>query len=662
MTRISMLAMGLALALAACDGDGPTTPTPGSVRIQQEALRLEPGATVELSAVDPSGRDITEQVTWGTRNAYTATVDLGVVRAEHNGMTWITAEYEGARDSVHITVPFSSSVADGIALSLGTEAEPMVLNGMTWVYQLLAGTPPFTVVNAAPGPDVLMALEGEDFPVPDTLVRIFADGVLQPGSHSFPGMTITAAADGTFSLGGQGAMVWVLRPDDPGLVELWLPVDGAEIVIDELTLPETEGPPTGRMVGRLAFEAAGLVVDLNGPMQRVVGQVDEATRTMYGEFDLPLRRRPVGFADVAIAGGPTPMQTQRIAVSQSALLDDAVMLRFLGAHENRLFGTHVRLAAPAVGEIDLSAVDPASFTTGEAFSGPSSWVWSVGEAIAGDQATPDLVAYGHSGSVTITEYTPPDETTFGRIQGALVAEEGVYTETGFVGNRTVTVDFTVALQPLSQYYEPRVPPVVDIALTDPSRGRIGGGGGILLGRVLLDERAPVAAVQVTLSGNEGSATAVSREDGGFEFVGLEGGAYDLAFSPPEGYGLAHGQDTLMSNLMYTGSDSSYIDLKLSDGEGNGLLEIVALNQVNGLEVTLRPEEGGEPVATIVTGVDFEPQVRGWASVKLPAARYRMELVPPDGFVLAPDEPAERVIDIFEGLATRFNIDLVRTDG
>lgn len=87
-----------------------------------------------------------------------------------------------------------------------------------------------------------------------------------------------------------------------------------------------------------------------------------------------------------------------------------------------------------------------------------------------------------------------------------------------------------------------------------------------------------------------------------------------------------------------------------------------MNQVNGLEVRVRPEEGGDVVATIVTGVDFEPQVRGWARAKLPAGRYSMELTPPDGYALDTDEPAERTIEIYEGRATWFHIDLVRSDG
>lgn len=658
--RISILALGL--VLAGCDGDGPVTPAPGGILIEQEALRLELGGTARLSVVEPSGRDVTDEATWTSRNPYAVAVDVGVVQAEHNGMAWVTAEYRGARDSVRVTVPFAADVQDGIAFSLGTEDEPLVLNGMTWVYQQLAAAAPYTVMNAAPGADVLTALEGEDFPLPDTLVRIFADGVLEPGSHTFPGMTIEAASDGTFALGGQGTMVWVLRPDDPSVVELWLPVAGVEVEIDALSLAAEEGPATGRMVGRLAFEAAGLVVKWDETPGRIVGQVGTETRMMYGEFDLPLRRRPLGFADIAVTGGPAPMDTRRITVAQSTLHDGAVMLRFLGTHGDWFFGTHVRLGDPAVGDFALPGVDPETFTTGAAFSGPASWVWSVGEAIVGDQATPQLVAYGESGSISITEYTPPDDVTYGRIIGTLEAEEAVYTETGFAGTRTVTANFTVALQPLSQYFDPRIPPVVDIALTDPSRGRVGAGDGTLVGRVLLDEREPVAGVPVTVSGAEGAATAVSSEDGRFEFLGLEGGSYTVEFERPGGYGLAHGQDAVISNLMHPGADTSYLDIKLSDGEGNGLLEVVALNQVNGLEVRVRPEEGGDPVATIVTGIDFEPQIRGWARVKLPAGRYTMELVAPEGYALAPDEPAERVIEIHEGLATWFHIDLVRTDG
>lgn len=661
MTRISMAALTVGLVLAACDPESPTTPARGGIRIQQEALRLQPGAKADLSVVDPSGRDVTDEASWSSQSTHTATVEVGVVRAQHNGMTWVTAEYRGARDSVHVTVPFSSSVQEGLALSLGTEAEPLALNGMTWVYQYLGGDDPFTVVNAAPGPDVLTDLEGEDFVVPDTLVRIFADGLLEPGSHTLQGITIDAAPDGTFALGRRGAMVWVRRPDDPSLVELWLPVAGAEVAVEELTLAPEEGPATGRMVGRLAFEAAGLLVKWDESPLRIVGQVDTTTRMVYAEFDLPLRRRPLGFADVAVTGGPAPLEARRVTVSQSALLDGAVMLPFVGRHGDWLFGTHVRIGTPAVGDLELPVVDPASFVTGEAFSGSASWIWSVGDSIAGDQVTPQLVAYGQSGSVSVTEYMPPDETTFGRINGTLAAEEAVYTENGFAGTQTVTVDFTVPVQPLNQYYGPPVPPTVDIALTDPSRGRIGSGDGTLVGQVLLDERDPVAGVSLTLTGAEGSATAVSREHGGFEFLGLEGGSYTISVTPPDGYGLAYGQDANM-HLIHAGNDTSYLNIKLSDGKGNGRFQVVALNQVNGLEIRVRPEEGGDVIATIVTGIDFEPPMPGWASVKLPAGRYLMELTPPDGYALAPDEPAERVIEIFEGLLTWVPVDLVQTSG
>ncbi len=664
------------LLLVACDPDGPTDPGSETLSIRPAALWLAPGQTAAIGAVDGAGRDVTHLVAWTTSPASPITLSEDgepVVRAHRYGLTWLKAAYREARDSIRVTVPFGPTVAEGLALSLSGGNDTLQLAGLTWLYDDLATGTRRSVMMATVGEPDPMLFQDPGLAVADTLVQLVVPGVLEPGTRTFETWRVETLADGGFRLGGAagGVSVWISDPDDPSRAELWVPVETMELQVEASVVPADEGPMTGSVVGRLAFEAAGLRVQLGEEATVIVGQVSEMTRMMYAEFAVHQRLWPLGYADVSVDGGLRPLETVRLRAVQNGVYKDAALLHFLTAREGWLYSTEVRLAAPAVGTFELGAADPAALAGGEAYSGPGDWSWSevTRTTVLNETGMPESVAYGTGGTVTVTRYDPPTRTTFGRILGTLATTQDVYTAHGQAGTQTVTADFNLALLPLEHPFLPVIAPVVDSAVGDPSHAHLGSGIGVLYGQATEDDQIPVAEVHVTLSRDGHRVSVVSDANGVFRFSSLEEGYYTLRFDVPEGYDLAAGQDTVLLNVYHPGTDEPrWALIRLSDAEGNGTLQVHAFatdpnEDVDDVRIHVRREGEGAILATLLTGTGTIPGAHapfpGFARTKLQPGRYELEIVVPEGYALPPDAPSPRVVDVHQGHLTHEGLLLSR---
>jgi hypothetical protein len=665
------------LVLVACDPSRPTDTTTGALSIRPESLWLAPGESAAVSAVDEAGHDVSNLVAWSVGPASPIDLETGsepMVRAYRHGLTWLRAEYRGARDSIRVTVPFGAAVTEGVAFALGGEDnDTLELRGLTWLYHDLATDTKRSVMTATVGePDPLLFQDAGLFAA-DTMVQLVVPGPMEPGTRTLDAWRVEIMEDGGFHMvgGPAGVVVWISNPDEPGRVEMWVPVETMDIQVEESVIPRDEGPVTGTVVGRMAFEAAGLQVQLSEGPARIVGQVSEMTRIMYAEFDVGQRLWPLGYADMSVDGGLRPLQTTRLRAVQNGLYNGAALLHFLTSCDGWLYSSEVRLAEPGVGEFELTPADPDGLAGEEAYSGPGDWSWGevTRTSVLNETGLPESIAYGTGGTVTVTRYEAPTETTFGRLLGSLVATQDVYTASGRSGVQTVTIDFNLALLPLDAPFFPMIAPVVDSALGDPSHAHLGTGRGVLYGQASEDDQIPVPGVPVTLSRDGQSASVISDEKGDFRFSSLEEGYYTLRFEVPDGHDLARGQDSVLFNVYHPGNDEvRWALIKLSDAEGNGTLQIHAFTtdpdgDVDGVEIRVRREDDPAVAATLVTGTGLFPGSQypfpGFARSKLQPGRYELDIVLPEGYELPPDAPSPWVVDVYKGHLAHVGLQLVR---
>lgn len=649
--------MAIALvAMASCaDGGEPLGPRVVSISIEPGLIRAQPGEVEALRVVDEQGQDVTQWVTFSVDRAATAAVEDGTgVRTLAHGMTWLRAEYDGLRDSVRVEVPFEAHIMEGLAFALGTPAGPLGLSGLVWQFLDLATDTRHSVMNATIGTPDDRLFEEADYFGADTLVRLVMPGELEPGLRKFESWQVRSAENGVLSIAGlAGAVVWVADPADPRVAELWIPVDSVELQIDEVESPDPNGIPTGRIRGRLAFEAAGLRVSLADGPAVIVGQVGTETQPFYAEFDVSQRLWPIGYADLTMDGGLQPVSV-RLRSAQNALHREAAVVQLLTVNEGWLYGTQVRIPDPAVGEFELAPVTRGELIDGGAYDDDAPWAWSqVGTIARLEQGEPlESVAVGREGRVTITHYQEPGEQTFGRIAGSVRVVQDLFTENGAAGTQTVEADFDVALLPRYRYFQPFPPdgPQTAAPVDDPSTAHLGNGTALLTGQTMLNGTRPVAGVVVRLSGPAGTASVTTGEFGQFSFRSLDGGTYSLEFDVPAGYDLAAGQDRRLESLLVDVGGDVQIQLKLSDAEGNGALRVHAYPKSAGpLTGTLRIEARriGKDAVMSALQLDLAPGVNHVTSLLQPGV-YELTMIPPDGYALADGSPAVRNVQIYKG--------------
>lgn len=655
--RITLSAALACLALA-CDDGGPTDPVDAvGLTIEGGPVVLAPGGSVRLRARNGAGDDVTEHVTWRSGDDRTVAVEAAELRALGHGLTWAIAELDDARDSVRVSVPFGET-GHAVAFSLFAESDPLVLAGVARTIHPLGPGPVRTVVSASAGALEPRILVEPTFGDADTLVHVVFPGVASEGTHLLEGWTVEADPEGRFRFSGvSGAVVWIRDRAAPTRAEVWVPVEGVDVEIDESVEPPLFSDAAGVLRGRLSYEAAGLVVEMDERGGRVVGQVDARTRRVYAEFDLVQQSYPVGQGRLTVEGGAHPDGPLFVGRPQAGAWEGGLVLDVTAASAERVHHTQLWIGDPAEGVFELAPVDADSVATGGAFGPGVTWAWSA-SAPSGTLFRGFLedLALSTGGTLTITRYLPAGLESFGALSGTLEAVQ----RTADGGSQTVRLEFEGTVTPGSHPVFP-LPIPGDRGGDDGSVAHLGTGEGTLYGRVVLDGLVPVAGVPVELAGEGAAATAVSGTAGYFTFTGVGAGAYAASFETPEGYTLARGQGEVMEPLNLLGGESAMV-IRLGDAEGNGALRVLPYGASGPdgppeIEVRVWDAERTEVVTTFLTS-DPGP-VPGPAVAKLPPGEYRLQLVPETGFRLADPDADFQLVPVARGLLTTVPVALER---
>lgn len=658
----------LVIGSGACGGDSPAGPgadPPSSTLVIQKAdLRMLPGEDVRLTAKDGAGRDVTGAAAWTAADMETVRVEAGEVTALLPGVTWIRAEYGDAVDSVRAVVSFRRPAEEGVALGMrGVLSSPLELTGAAFWHHRLGAAFDHTTLLATPGTFDPETPPGIDFQGNGTQISLSLGAAPEVGVRQLESWTVATRDGGGFELRGpDGVAVWKEDPDDPDRVELYVSVGLFDLEIDRVEPPEVTGLPSGVLAGRVAFDAAGLEVDLSQGPPAIVGQLGTETVRVFAEFQLALRVFPVGSGSIGVEGGSMPFATASIGAPQAGRYRDGLILEYSlalpGADGSiTAFANQIWIGSPHEGVIDLEEVGPEAIEGTAAYAPDRAWAWSAAgsDIQAVFRGGGPANAFSSGGSVRVTSYRPAGEDVFGRIEGDFEIPEAVYGEGGAEDQQVVRATFVAPVLPhslaASQIVPPPEIPEPETPEPEPWRPRIGNGNARIYGLVQEDDLYGLEGVEVRVSGPAGSGTAITNAVGAFAFEGLTPGDYDVEIVVPEGYQLAAHQNAAVRGVNVEKREQRRLDLSLADAQGNGTLLTMAVDKggtelVDGVTITVVPEAGGDPVATLVTGSDVLGQ--GWARAKVPPGRYRLVVEPPPGFVLSEDEPDPGAFQIEAG--------------
>lgn len=666
------------LATGACDSDSPVGPDGDlggaqSVSIQQSNVRLLSGDGVQLSAIDGTGMDVTGSVTWSVADASTLSVRGGFVEAVAPGVTFVRAELSGAVDSIRVVVTFGTDIADGVTLRLQeTGAVPMQLTGAAFLHDRFNSDADHLSLTAAPGEFNPDSPPGIDFAAGETRIHMLLDGLPGLGPQTLESWTVVERADGGFALqGGNGIAIWNEDPQDPSRVELFVGVGQFSVELDRVDLPSVAGLPSGTLTGRVAFDAAGLVVELGDGPPRIVGQIGDQTIPVFAEFSVAIRLSPVGVGTIGIEGGPNPLPPLAIGAPRGGHYQEGLLLDYSVALQGqdgttKAFANQLWIGTPGVGVFSVDEALPADIESGEAYIPEKTWAWSAAgtDIQAVFQGTGPTNAFSSGGTLSITDYVAAGPDEYGLIVGEFAVPETVFGPGGTTQTQVLSATFTAPILPLTMTTSRVLPPSelsdLNRPLDNPSRIRLGTGTGQIVGRVLEDGFTTVPGVTVSITGPSGSGEVVSNELGLFWIDGLDAGDYTVEWEVPVGFQLAAGEESVLSPVRVGEDVPVSLELNLADEAGNGLLrvfasDVEAQSALDGVSFVVRATDSDEVLATLVSGTDR----RGSAMHKLQPGTYDIEVVAPDGWVLRAGDPNPVEVRVAKGRLAFKSAALVR---
>jgi hypothetical protein len=166
-------------------------------------------------------------------------------------------------------------------------------------------------------------------------------------------------------------------------------------------------------------------------------------------------------------------------------------------------------------------------------------------------------------------------------------------------------------------------------------------GVTIRGRTGVEGLGPVAGTLLSLRKPGSALNRTSGADGSFDFGTVDGGDWELHFTPPAGYILAHGEQSprliapLVGDSLNVTLDLQ-IDLATADGAGRVLVQAIADSAaLNGVVVRARDAQG--QTAGVATTAPGSPP--GSALLTLPPGLYQLEVVAPAGYEFVPGQPA-----------------------
>jgi len=263
--------------------------------------------------------------------------------------------------------------------------------------------------------------------------------------------------------GPDGALLQAHRFHLPQRTELFLPVDGVDLVFDEVDLPQEDGAIGGKLRGAVAFEAAGVIVtvDQSTNQPTVSGPVGDSTLSVYVEFETNVVDWIIGMAEVGVT--QDNLSVDQLSNGQAMLLGGSVdFLLSIGIGQSMgslpvevaTIRTHGLFSGP--GTFDIGSITPVDFTTSDPTRDPDvpAGPWAalaMREIISDANSEPPLqtTGYSTSGTITVTEYRAPTDDRFGMITGSyrisftLFGADGVPTG----GTLDATAEFALPIVP-----------------------------------------------------------------------------------------------------------------------------------------------------------------------------------------------------------------------
>lgn len=649
--RLTVWAVALLWLMAgACDDPQ----SPGGVEafhLTANRTALVAGEDVVVRAVSKAGEDITGRVAWTSSDPSTVVVDGGLATGVAPGVTYVVARFNDAVDSLRLNVRFSALAEGEMAVRIQGDqgGDPVRFGGFTYFIDQLVmeGLDHTSIQASAAGTDPLVP--DSIVPPVDTVMHIALPMAPAEGSYRFDSWELMEL-DGNIGFRGRaGVSFEILDRDNPDRTELYVSVDSFDVELETVELPATAGVETGRLVGRVAFEAAGVYVDRTAAPPEVVGQIGDETVHIYVEFDTRLRVWPIGGATFQIEGGPQQTDAIQVGGTQAAAFDEGLLLEhgmlLPPTPDWEVLGlTQAWIGSPATGSYTLGESAPAYLTGPEAYGADSLWVWTglgpdVDQVFKGQAP---LNGFSASGTVSVDRYEAPTPETFGIIEGSIEAEQPLYDADGPTGeSQTLHLDFVTPIYPTNMGRWYVRPPYM---LGDPGAPPPGGGQAALFGRAVVDDglrAAPGVAVQIV----KGDIVVrdTTDENGMFAFPAIQAGSHSLSFVPPDGLIPAANQATVVDPINVLDGDTVSLTLYLADDDSTGTLRATVIadsaNAMSGVEVRVYDAGGDTPVATLTTS--GEAGSRGQADFDLAPGIYDVEVVPTEGYTPPAGQPARQ---------------------
>jgi hypothetical protein len=276
-----MSAMG-----TSCAGDlvGPGR----DLRVVAPATELVVGGELPLSVIAGDRVLLPEQVEWLSRDPSTVTVRAGVAHGVFPGVAWVLAIRRSATDSIRLTVGFGdltpgqAGVRHGDQLLHLTGASFMTQNTRSLTYSTAILATSGGIIDLPGG--VCCQLRG------DTTLQLNYLGAPVVGSRMLLPADVRIETRVTQMLVHTGPDDLLLMVKDDGLrMRFYFPVRPTTLELREVVLPTPT--TTGRVRGRVSFEAAGILQVSDGLGNFTYSPIGDRTTMLYTEFDTPLHYR-----------------------------------------------------------------------------------------------------------------------------------------------------------------------------------------------------------------------------------------------------------------------------------------------------------------------------------------------------------------------------------
>lgn len=451
------------LLVLGCTDDGVRPLVEGTVTIAEDEIVLVEGgeARLTVSVTDLTGASLdVSNVRWSSSDNTTADVTSGgVVVGLAPGIATLWADAGSTRDSVRVTVEFAQLERALAARIQGAGGVRVATDGTATIRQnRLPSGESGTLIWTSFSARLTEAAGPSGAPAPslgDTLLSVGIEGLPTVGTHKVAPATVEQGPNGELLLlgGGLGHGLLAYHEEGTDRTNLFIPVDTLRVDIESVELPSQPGLDGGVVRGRVAFEAAGLIVEHGAGYGRVVGQVADTTVQVYAQFEMPLLRWELGLAEMSFEGIDTPFEplmTGAVSgmVSGALRIRSGVGFRFSGSDEFTFVDLFLNLEGAGNGTFSINDVGAVDL---EDLDGLPATNW--GRLLDRRGVEPFTVLsearfFATGGAVTIEDFRSPTRRHFGHAKGSYEVTLERYDGGARTGDFvTVRSNFFAALPP-----------------------------------------------------------------------------------------------------------------------------------------------------------------------------------------------------------------------